>query len=698
MRLPGLLILPLALFGNPAFSQPTMPVVPEAPETPDYVAARAARLNTAWADLNRRLEKSVSLSLINVSLSQAAREVAQQIDAPLRIDEIALEDADISPQMPVTIQLDRQAAEEAFRQLEAHGVIVTIDGTSLVLTTQAAVADMLFIRVYPVSDLVPYETDAKLVIEDWRLIDVIQQTTSPWFDVDGVGGTVRALSVTGVHALVVWQSARVHREIERLLHELRVAAKTRPAGRPPTIERRSVPAPPTVTSSARIVAPETPAYVVARAKRAEKAWADINSKLNKPVWIDVKNVSRQKVLERIARQIGVTLTFDEDVLRVSPVRLSEEISLVIEGQSAEAAIKAAGKSQLVIAGTGDLLFVTGLKGEAFNRLTTRVYPIGDLVIRGVSPDGAPFVDYTSFASLIENVTRPWLEVDGFGGTYRWLSQNGIDVLVVRQSILVHREIEKLLDDLRKAPKSKLPASTPAPTESRPDEDSRLDDETSTDGVRFDSSSSNSQLDDTIVSAPSNETLAANVVYRHSMSGVVVDIFDETPLRQVIDSLLKPTGLPLEYDDQAIEKANIDLNEPITANFENQTRGEAVQELLQQLGLGLIWTGDKLIVTTGQIRSTSMVERYYRVEDLTWAIAPGRRLTYDALWLNEVILNTTSGPWAELEINETGGSVCEFQQGGTHFLSVRQTEPVHEEIDDLLYRIRKAKTNDREKYR
>ena len=211
--------------------EPNLPPVEVAPtevlvpEPPDYLVRRSERLDAAHRDLRERLNRPVALDFKNVPLRQAIEQIAAQIEAPLRIDETALTDEGVSIDDPIpgALRADVVAAEEAFRHLlDPYDLEIVIDGEFFVVTTATVADDILSVRVYPVADLVVAREDGRLMADFNEMITLFLQATSgPWFDIDGVGGTVVASSRGGALALVVRQTEGVHREIEKILFDLR---------------------------------------------------------------------------------------------------------------------------------------------------------------------------------------------------------------------------------------------------------------------------------------------------------------------------------------------------------------------------------------------------------------------------------------------------------------------------------------------
>ena len=675
MRPTGLLILLTVLLGHPTYSQPTAPAIPE---PPDHVAARAKRLNDAWADLNRRLEKPVSLSPVEVPLERVANQIAEQIEAPLQIDAQALTDEGISIDLPVTMHIDGLAAEEAFHALERHGVTVTIDGTSLLLTTQMVADETKFVRVYPVGDIVVFEQDGKTLVDFTQLMNLIQNVTTPWFDVDGVGGTMRPMSVGDAHLLVVKQTEKVHREIEKLFYDVRQAAGGERDDLAATGERPAAVAETPIRSSI----PKTPDYVAARAKRLHDAWADLNLRLEKPVSLSLVDIPLERVAKEIAGQIEAPLRIDAGSLTDEGISLEAPVTIQLDGLAAEEAFRGLETRGVTIAVDGTSLVLT-TRAAADEMQFIRVYPVSDVVV--FEQDGKTLVDFTQLREMIKNVTRPWFDIDGIGGTILPSSIRDSHMLVVWQSTAVHKEVEKLLYDLRHAANTDH-VELPIPADRS---------ESPVEAPQAIGPAINSAVPDTpdYVSARVDRIGSARRAYQHAMALDVDVTFDAMPLRDAIELLLKKTGLPIDFSEAEMAREKIDLQVPVTVTFRHWMLEEAVDELLGEHGFEHARIGSRIVVFPASGCSIGLdVVRFYPVDDLIVHVEADGRTRHDSSQLEDVLQYSTK-PW--FEIDGVGGTIKSFNAGGQHLLAIRQIETVHEEIEGLLYRIRQAKSNDRD---
>lgn len=95
----------------------------------------------------------------------------------------------------------------------------------------------------------------------------------------------------------------------------------------------------------------------------------------------------------------------------------------------------------------DEVMVITTPEEAENHLITRVYDVGTLVTVQ-DPDGNRWQDFDSLIKAIVSTVEPdtWEDVGGLG-TIAELEFRGAVVLIVRQTLDTHSQVEKLLEDL-----------------------------------------------------------------------------------------------------------------------------------------------------------------------------------------------------------------------------------------------------------
>ncbi len=196
---------------------------------PAHVVERAERQNREWAAMSAKLNRPVTIRSQSVTTRAAIQEIARQIEAPILFDDKAMEEEGLTfeaPTGPFDI-VHVPAGEAIARILEDYDLEAIIRGEVLVATTAARADEHLSTHVYPVHDLVKGESVQKIVESMNALLRVIQQTTDgPWLDIDGTGGTIMPFFYGDSVAIIIRQTDREHRVIEKLLFDLRKARRS----------------------------------------------------------------------------------------------------------------------------------------------------------------------------------------------------------------------------------------------------------------------------------------------------------------------------------------------------------------------------------------------------------------------------------------------------------------------------------------
>jgi hypothetical protein len=207
---------------------PTAPAdKPALPPTPaDYSPAAAEeRIEKA---LDRPLRSP--LSAVQTPLSQVADQIREEYDIPIQFDVAALEEAALSPDAEVTIDLNnvslRAALELMLRQLD--NVTYVIDKEVLMITTQDEAERQQKVVVYRVDDLVRVDDGGSLNSPDSydfdSLIDILLSSVAKdsWEENGSGEGEMHAYP-PGM--LVVCQTRAVHNQISRVLADMRRVKK-----------------------------------------------------------------------------------------------------------------------------------------------------------------------------------------------------------------------------------------------------------------------------------------------------------------------------------------------------------------------------------------------------------------------------------------------------------------------------------------
>jgi hypothetical protein len=176
--------------------------------------------------------------------------------------------------------------------------------------------------------------------------------------------------------------------------------------------------------------------------------ARINAALDEPCELDFAEQPLSDVMDKLGEAHHVRIHLDSKALTDAGVGSDTPITRSITGVSLRTALKLLlSELDLTYLIRHEVLMITS-KTEAENMLTTKVYPVFDLVVR--SPDAPPSVPALNFRSLIDNITAnlaptTWDEVGGPGAI---LSFTNAGALVISQTMEVHEEIVEYLRALR----------------------------------------------------------------------------------------------------------------------------------------------------------------------------------------------------------------------------------------------------------
>lgn len=175
----------------------------------------------AEARILQQLESRDSFTYEKMPLDKFAQLLRDRYSINVVIDQRALEDFGIDKQTPLSIHLLDATLESALNvALDSVDLTWAIRDEALVITTPEDAESRLETRIYPVRDLVVVEYDRKVETDFdgliWPITSTIQADT--WSDVGG-SGAIEAQEVS--LSLLISQTWRTHREIERLLTTIR---------------------------------------------------------------------------------------------------------------------------------------------------------------------------------------------------------------------------------------------------------------------------------------------------------------------------------------------------------------------------------------------------------------------------------------------------------------------------------------------
>jgi hypothetical protein len=187
-------------------------------------------------------------------------------------------------------------------------------------------------------------------------------------------------------------------------------------------------------------------------------------------------------------------------------------------------------------------------------------------------------------------------------------------------------------------------------------------------------------------------------------------FEETPLSEALEFVGDAIGVDFVLDRKSLEDIGLQPDVPVTLKLQHTDvpARTVLDVILNQLGLTYIIRDGFIYVLTKEEAENYLVVDVYNVRDLLKGLAvepdpreastsaarfqvqtvqfggnPEPAVKTPADRLADVIMNSTEGPWEE--IDGTGGTIAEFNG----LFVVRQTQQVHREIKDVLKMMREA---------
>jgi hypothetical protein len=163
-------------------------------------------------------------------------------------------------------------------------------------------------------------------------------------------------------------------------------------------------------------------------------------------------------------------------------------------------------------------------------------------------------------------------------------------------------------------------------------------------------------------------------------------FVETPLKDVVDYLKDLHHIEIQLDTSALKEAGVDESTQVTKNLKGISLRSALKLVLDEVQLKyVVHHGVLLITSTAKAESDEFMQtRCYPVEDL---VLPEDDGCANFTSLNELLTATVATKsWTD---NGGTGTLFGFVAGNRPLLVVSQSEEVHEQIENMLEKLRKA---------
>lgn len=158
-------------------------------------------------------------------------------------------------------------------------------------------------------------------------------------------------------------------------------------------------------------------------------------------------------------------------------------------------------------------------------------------------------------------------------------------------------------------------------------------------------------------------------------------FVEQPLTDVITALQDDYGISIKLDTPALDENGIAADAPVSVSLHNVSLRSALRLLLKPLKLTYIIRDEVLVITTTQEAEKQLKTCVYNVAGLT-----GERDSQMDAIIDTIVSCVAKDSWAE----NGGASGADIRAMKPGLLVISQTQPVHDEIRNLLATIRKMR--------
>ena len=156
-------------------------------------------------------------------------------------------------------------------------------------------------------------------------------------------------------------------------------------------------------------------------------------------------------------------------------------------------------------------------------------------------------------------------------------------------------------------------------------------------------------------------------------------FVETPLVDAAIFLADRHNIPVILCVPELQAAGVNMDAPVTKSLKGITLRSALRLLLKELDLTFVVKNDALFITTPDDAESRLSDVAYPVHDLLEA---GNAAEYAGL-MNLIDSTIAPASWDNV------GGPGSLRQGGAGWLLVSQTSEVHEQVRELLDRLRQA---------
>jgi len=427
---------------KPTVAEGGVPSVEPGPQ-PLSLAAAVMASREVEKELRRKLQQTVTLKLEEQPLDTIIAHLQTELGIPIRLDVLSMEESGVLSDETISGHyVDLSAGRFLNRCFEDLDLTWYIADESVVITTIDEANERLIARSFDVSSLLKWlertptnqdrdrfglsNTAPALgfsgapLTPAAELSDVLMTMTSGlWEDVDGSGGSVSAMG----GLFTISQTYHSMETVERLIQVLH------------HVSSRSH---------------EPAVWFVEESGYGAQSSRPVLAKLQQKTTLDAADAPLEDVLDKLARDAGIVINLDIVSLEESGVLPDEPINLKATGSLQSILSAVLQDLRLTHTARDNGLFVTTID-IMHEQLVTAVYDVRDLL----KDDLITASELTG--TIMQETDGLWEDTDGSGGGV--IEARGL--LLVRQTMQTHTEIELLLQELRdhSSPRSKATIAT-----------------------------------------------------------------------------------------------------------------------------------------------------------------------------------------------------------------------------------------------
>ena len=374
--------------------------------------------------------------------------------------------------------------------------------------------------------------------------------------------------------------------------------------------------------------------------------------LARPVSVGFRDTPLHAAIAFLRKSCRIPIRLDSRALDKVGTRTDERVSLEVSEISLRSVLRLMLRElDLTYLIHHRALTVTTAE-EADRYLTTRVYPVRDIVARRVRP-GVTTYDLDALAEGILYTVAPetWKDVGGLGSIS--VDDSGrVKSLVITQTDDGHDQTAAILRALRSLAQQALEGNGIEPVFMEGDR----------------------------AMGPAAEAISKALKEKISFELI------ETPLDDAVRSLCQAAHLNVVLHRRALADVGIPVGTPMTIHVADVTVESALRQLLKPLDLTYVVEHEVVVITTPEEAEFPYPAVFYPVADLVPRGSGSAPVACASNWLTELITSTIC-PTTWEHVGGPGGA-CLAQFGNINALAVGQTREVHNEIADLLALLRK----------